>query len=119
MTSGCENQWGLHLKDRRLLRPETNLLRGLHRDSLAHKLTHSAQEQQQEKHQGHLRRNNFRARAEGARVGATLSGDGKVDRHHCFSLELPYHPPGPVQVGAKCKLSTNLANTTAIALMIL
>lgn len=113
MTSGCENQWGLHPSEAESCWSPGVPLRGPARGrACSH--THSIWDPEQGSSsqsardiQGGTKLTHFRARAAG--VGATLSEDRSAGRGHCSFAELS-HPAGLTQVDAISELSINLAN---------
>lgn len=106
ITSGNENQWGLHprgTKGYRRLRHATH--KGQHTNSLsltsrpgvAARTLPGAYEEE-------LNRL-IRVKAEGTGVGTTIFKDRNVGGHHCSSVELPSNAAKQAQAGAKSVLS--------------
>lgn len=57
-------------------------------------------------------------KAEGERVGATLSWDESAGRFHSIFVKLSSDPASPVQAAAKFELSINLTYAVCFALVI-
>lgn len=102
ITSDSENKWGHNKKRQRLWEIKTLLLKGPTYELTCFKLRNRGSGSKSVwELQGETKLTSFSARAGGARIRETLSGDESANRFHCSLQGVSFHPTRPAQEGTK------------------